>query len=238
MLRRATMSCLFALAAIAASIPTARATPAQIVILRHGEKHDAYRLCRIGAQRSLALAGRYLGKGGEASLFAAGGGPAAFFAITLHTLELISPAAQTWGKPVIMYTSIPVPGHKDADSVSVLNRRTQEAARDVLTNPQWNGKTVVMVWEHHHIADHKLEKQFPGQKVTLRQLLNLDAVAEVPRTWSGQNYDYFWIVDYAGTDRPARFRTRKQTFSGSYAQLPSNDWDTPHTFPPGSGCVH
>jgi hypothetical protein len=31
-----------------------------------------------------------------------------------------------------------------------LNRRTQEAAQDLMTNPQWQAKT--MVWEHKHIA--------------------------------------------------------------------------------------
>jgi hypothetical protein len=42
-----------------------------------------------------------------------------------------------------------------------LNRRTQEAAAALLGNPVWQGKTVVMVWEHDHIADAKLEKKFP-----------------------------------------------------------------------------
>jgi hypothetical protein len=35
---------------------------------------------------------------------------------------------------------------KDKDAVEMaLNRRTQEAAHDLMTNPQWQGKTVVMV---------------------------------------------------------------------------------------------
>lgn len=58
-----------------------------------------------------------------------------------------------------------------------LNRRTQEAAAALLGNPVWQGKTVVMVWEHDHIADAKLEKKFPGEAVTLRQLLHLDTLA-------------------------------------------------------------
>ncbi len=231
------MSCrwaafLFLAGVAAASIGNAVAEPARIIILRHGEKADAYRLCDIGVQRSRALAARYLGRGSDASLFATGGGPDAFFAITLHTLELISPAATTWRKPVITYSVLPQRGQSAADATRVLNERTQEAVADVMAN--WNGKTVVMVWEHHHIADEKLEQSFPDQKVTLRQLLSLDAISTVPKTWPGSNYDYFWIVDYgAGSDRPPRFEMSKQSFAPPYQMVPSNDWGAASTLPKG-----
>jgi hypothetical protein len=226
------------LLAVAAAGDDAGATPKQIVILRHGEKQDAYRLCSIGVQRSLALAGRYLGKGADNSLFFGRKGPDAFLAITLHTLELVSPAAQSWGMPVTLYSALPMHGQSEADLTQVLNRRTQEAARNLIGNPQWNGKTVVMVWEHHHIADSKLEKQFPGQMVTLRQLLGLDTVEDVPATWPGHNFDYFWIVDYApGSDRPTRFQARKQVFAAPYDKVPSNDWGQRPVYPPKSGCL-
>ena len=39
-----------------------------------------------------------------------------------------------------------------------------------MSNSDLDGKTVVMAWEHHHIADAKLEKEFPDAPVTLRQL--------------------------------------------------------------------
>ena len=129
--------------------------PSQIIVLRHGEKQDAYRLCEVGVQRSLALAAQYLGKGAKDSLFPKGRAPDAFIAITLHTLELVSPAAQSWGKPVILYSALPMHGQTDEQATAILNRRTQEAARDVMTGAQWAGKTVVMVWEHHHIAERR-----------------------------------------------------------------------------------
>jgi len=43
-----------------------------------------------------------------------------------------------------------------------------------MTNPALAGKTVVMVWEHKHIANAKLEAKFEGEAVTLRKLLKLD----------------------------------------------------------------
>src|SRR6478672_5246486 len=78
------------------------ATPARIIILRHGEKADKWKLCEIGRQRADALALNYLGKGAAKSLFTEGNDPAFFFAITLHTLELASPAAASWSKPLIL----------------------------------------------------------------------------------------------------------------------------------------
>lgn len=68
------------------------AAPARIIILRHGEKADKCKLGGVGQQRADALAATYLGRGAAKSLFSPGKEPAAFLAITLHTLELASPA--------------------------------------------------------------------------------------------------------------------------------------------------
>ena len=87
-------------ALLAVSLGSAVAAPARIIILRHGEKADAWKLCGVGQQRADALATNYLGRGAKSSLFGSGEEPAAFFAITLHTLELASPAAASWGKPL------------------------------------------------------------------------------------------------------------------------------------------
>ena len=70
------------------SLAAAFAAPSRIIILRHGEKEDAWRLCGVGEQRAQALAANYLGRNAANSLFAGGEKPAAFLAITLHTLEL------------------------------------------------------------------------------------------------------------------------------------------------------
>lgn len=223
-----------------AAAPPVEAVPKQIIILRHGEKQDAYRLCGIGQQRSLALVNRYLGKNAADSLLPAEG-PAGIFAITLHTLELASPAAQSWGLPLQLYSVVPLHGLDRKAEVRQLNARTQQAAADVLTDPRWNGKVVVMVWEHDHIAKQKLESQFPNEKVTLRQLLNLDKLPEsdhVPHTWNGGNYDYFWIVDYdnPGSPIPTGFRTLKQTFPAPDQTVPSNDWGTAEDLPKSDQC--
>ena len=219
--------------------PAAEAVPKRIIILRHGEKQDAYKLCTVGQQRSLALQTKYLGKGAADSLFPNGTGPDGIFAITLHTLELASPMAQSWGLPLQLYSVVPLKGMSKKATVLQLNQRTQQAVNAILSEPRWDGKTVVMVWEHDHIAKKKLEAQFPNEKVTLRQLLNLDQLANVPMDWPGGNYDYFWIVDYGnpGSAIPTKFTQQKQVFPSPYEAVPSNDWGTPENLPKNAECM-
>ena len=216
----------------------AEAVPKRIIILRHGEKKNGYELCNIGQQRSLALRDYYLGKGAANSLFAEGTGPDAIFATTLHCLELISPTAQSWNMPIQLFSVVPLKGLSKARETRQLNSRTREVAHELLNNPSYHGKTVVVVWEHDHIAKKKLEQQFPNEEVTLRQLLHLDDLANVPENWEGNNYDYFWIVDYDNLDSliPTSFTTHKQRFPVPYQNVPSNNWGKPEGLSPNSSC--
>jgi hypothetical protein len=220
------------------SFAPAFAAPARIIILRHGEKADAWKLCETGEQRAEALALNYLGKDAAKSLFGGGEDPAFFFAITLHTLELAAPAVATWSKPIILYSVVPEAEGEDGDAFAkALNRRTQEAARNILANPALAGKTVVMVWEHKHIANEKLEAKFEGEQVTLRQLLKLDILPGVPKTWPSDTYDYFWIVDFPeNSNVPTKFSMVKQEFGASFPKVQANDWGTPDGLDPASGC--
>lgn len=222
---------------LGASLQSAIAAPARIIILRHGEKADAWKLCEIGQQRAKALALNYLGRDAAKSLFAAGEEPAFFFAITLHTLELASPAVASWNKPVILYSVMPEANEKEM--TKALNRRTQEAARSLLANPALQGKTVVMVWEHKHIADEELDAKFENERegVTLRQLLKLDILPGVPKTWPKDTYDYFWIVDFPeNSNVPSKFSMMKQEFGTSFPRVPSNDWGATDGLDAASGC--
>lgn len=225
-----------ALLAFCVSVP-AFAKPRQVIILRHGEKQNDFALCQTGVDRSLALAMQYLGNGAKLSLFPPGEKPAAFMAITLHTLELASPAAATWEMPVTTFSSVPIPG---IDLTPQFNLRTQQAFGALMNDPAYDGRIVVMVWEHRHIANRALEQKFPDQKVTLRQLLNLDKLKDVPDTWPGQNYDYFWIVEFgdAASDVPTAFRSVKQVFQAPFDKVPSNDWNTRELLPRRSKCIH
>jgi hypothetical protein len=239
---RLTVALLAAVLLILVVAPVVYAVPKRIIILRHGEKLEngaqcpigSYGLCPVGQQRSLALQANYLGKGAANSLFRRGVKPAAFFAVTLHCLELASPAAQSWGMPIQLYPVVPIDGQTSDEETAQLNVRTQQAARSILTDPRWHGKILVVVWEHDHIANKSLN----DENATLYKLLHLDKLPEVPDEWYGGNYDYFWIVDYGNPNsvRPTRFTSMKQVFPAPYDTLPTNDWDTPEDLPPDSGC--
>jgi hypothetical protein len=223
---------LLAAIAIAFAAPSL-AAPSQVIILRHGEKANDWSLCATGQARAGALEANYLGLGANESLFNYGDRPDAFMAITLHTLELASPAAASWDAPVILWSVVPKPDMNARATTGELNRRTQEAVADLMQNPRWESQTVVMVWEHHHIADAALDAAYPGEAVTLRKLLKLDQLAGVPETWSGENYDYFWIVDldpYSG--EPKAFKAVRQILPN----VPQNEWAAPNGLTPESGC--
>jgi len=229
--------CLLAVLLLVASIGASLATPSRVIILRHGEKADEWKLCGVGQQRAKALAANFLGRDSKNSLFASGEQPAAFYAITLHTVELAAPAAESWNMPITLFSVVPDSGKKNEVSTNSLNRRTEEAVAALLADPNLNGKIVVMVWEHKHVANAKLEAVFPGQKITLRQLLKLDELKDVPTTWPSENYDYFWIVDFAGgSSTPSSFSMAKQSFAPPFDKLPSNDWDKPNRLKSASGC--
>ena len=218
------------------SLTVAVAQPRRIIILRHAEKANNYALCALGQWRAEALAKEYLGKDAANSLFGPGEAPAAMLAITLHPLETITPAAQSWGLPVIDYSVVPGK-NEDDDKEALIDARTREAARDAMTDPRYDGKIVVMAWEHKHIASKRLEKKSDDGPVTLRELLRIDHL-EAPKKWIDSNYDYFWVVDYApGEKRATGFRMVKQAFNGAYADLPSNDWDTPEPVHETQGCM-
>lgn len=232
-------------------LAAASAQPSQIIVLRHGEKtKHGGPLCATGVLRASALAEVYLGKGASKSLFGAAP-PAAFYAVTGHTEATSKPSANSWCLKVLRpnksksATNEALENDEDDDGSGKekrLNQETEEAAKDVLTNPNFDGKIVVMTWEHKHIANEKLEKRYPNEKVTLRQLLKIDDYAKahpdetIPDTWSGDNYDFFWIVDYADpkSPRPSKVTIVKQTFPTPYESVPANDWKTPE--PPLEGC--
>jgi len=225
------------LAALAGSTASL-AQPSRLILMRHAEKLNAYALCEMGAQRAEALAKQFLGRGAAQSIFAPGERPEAFLAITLHPIETITPAAQSWELPVTAYTVVPGEDEDDAAKEIDINKRTQQAARDVMSQPRYDGKIVVMTWEHKHIAKNRLEKAYPGEEVTLRQLFHLDEIAGAPKSWPDSNYDYFWIIDFAkGNPIPTSFRMVRQAFTAPFDTLPANDWDEPEPLHMEAGCL-
>ena len=214
----------------------ALAAPSRIIILRGGEAADAWKFCEIGKQRAQALKYNYLGRDAAKALFTEEEPPAFFFALTLPTAELATPAVESWDKPVIFYSVLPKGNEKDM--TEALSERTREAARNILNNPALKGKSVVVVWEREHIADRELDAKYERESaVTLRQLFRLDILPGVPREWPEDNYNYFWILDFPeNSNVPSKFEMVKQEFGKSFPKVPANDWGEPSGLDAGSGC--
>lgn len=251
---------------VALTATEAAALPGRIILLRHGEKQDAYRLCPVGASRAQGLAAQHLGRDAGASVFRPGETPKAFFAITLHTLETITPSAVSWGQPVITYAALPAASGQIPEAL--LNGQTEQLARDLLTDPRWDGATVVVTWEHDHIAKTvsghakktaqekaeaaardadrsaaKIEREIgkadarPEAPSTLYDLFGLARFAQALSNWPSETYDYFWIIDFDPDTRQASsFQMVKQVYTGTYAPLPQNDWGQPDGLTAASGC--
>jgi len=190
-----------------------QAHPARIVLLRHGEKQNKAELCSVGALRAQALAAQYLGKGApeNKAIFGDGGRPDAFFAITVHTQETAAPSAESWGQKLTVFP---------AEDESELDKQTKAAAA-ALASPAYEGKVVVVVWEHKHIA----KKELNESGVTFWSLLDLHKIAagDAPKTWEGVNYDEFWIIDYT-TPKPTFKPLPQEYTAAAYAQVPNNGW--------------
>ncbi|MCW5891095.1 MAG: hypothetical protein KIT14_11165 [bacterium] len=149
----------------------------------------------------------------------------------MHTIELISPVAESWSLPQTSFSVVPATQAGTLDDVD-LNRRTQEAHRHLMRSRAYRGKTVIVCWEHEHIADAKLEAEYPGERVTWRQLLELDRLPDgmgelVPTTWPDDNYDYFWIVTFDAKGRPKTFESKLQAFTAPWNDVPQNPWGEP-----------
>ncbi|QRG05513.1 hypothetical protein EZH22_20910 [Xanthobacter dioxanivorans] len=220
------------------SVP-APAAPQRIVLVRHGEKGGPWTLCQVGRDRARALATYYLGKDAQKSAFRPGETPKAILAISLHTLETVFPAADSWQMPVVFYAAMPemVDG-RFVLSEARLSQRTREAARDILEKPEWAGQTLLLYWEHDHVARTSDDPEGTEHKSTLYDQLGLGALTDVPRIWPDNTYDYIWFIDFdQKTGKPISFSMMKEEFGAPFEDLPQNDWGQPEGLKPSSGCI-
>ena len=227
------------LVASVSSVPSL-AAPERLIITRHGEKLDTWQLCQTGLDRAQALSDQYLGSQASETLFPKEP-PAAIVTLTIHTSETAEPTAHSRGMPTTNYIALPSADRTRLQLESELNHQNRLAVQDLMNNPRYTGKQVLMFWEHFHTASAALESRYPGEPVTLRQLLKLNVppfANQVPATWPDSNYNFFWIVDFNPDGSIKAFSTKRQVYQGRYANLPNNDWGTPENLPAASRCLN
>ena len=235
---RRVRTALLTLATCLISVP-GLAAPDRLVITRHGEKLNTWELCQTGLDRAQALSDQYLGLEATQPIFPTSP-PVAILTLSIHTSETAQPTAHSRNMPTTNYVALPSAGTSSDAFETQMNRQNQLAVHDLLNDARYNGKQVLMFWEHFHTASAALEARYPGEQVTLRQLLKLDQPPfskHVPTTWPDSNYNYFWIIDFNADGTIKAFDTARQRYRGRYAHLPDNDWGTPEPLAAKSLCL-
>ncbi len=149
------------------SLSSAFATPAQIIMIRHGEKpnDDVIHLSKRGKQRAEALVGFFL----KTKRFRDYGDPVALYAMkpkdkgSIRSIETLEPLSQKIGVPINMEFS---------------RDEYEAAAKEILTSRKYNGKLVIICWEHDAMNNFADELGVNG----------------APK-WK-DDYDRAWILDY------------------------------------------
>ena len=171
MLNRTSAALIAALAASAAALP-ARAAPAEVIIIRHGEKPATGNdLSPLGYLRANALVGFFQTNPAVTKF----GAPAAIYAMgpdspkgSLRPIQTVAPLAKALGLPIHReYTKDQLP----------------QLVSAVRSNSACDGKTVLICWEH---------KVIPA--------LVHDFGLDSPETqdWHGSVFDQAWVLEMKG----------------------------------------
>ena len=139
------------------------ATPAQVVLIRHAEKHDAGDTLSLkGRERAMALVPFFSGNPKVLSY----GLPAAVYAAPLtRTVQTVKPLAENV-------------------KISVIDKfaktQIQPLVNEVLNNPDYEGKMVVICWSHNDMPE----------------IASLLGEKKPPKTWSEKTYDRMWVLNF------------------------------------------
>jgi hypothetical protein len=157
---------------LAAGAVSVRAQPAQILLLRHGEKPDdkaAVHLSVRGEDRAEALAKLF----GLRSSWTSNAPVAALFASRVTRHDHSHRTGETLG-PLSHALGLPIQTPFDSDDYRPL-------ARQILANRSYQGKTVVICWTHHNMAE----------------LASALGVHPQPEPWKEKVFDRFWQLRFA-----------------------------------------
>ena len=148
------------------------AVPAQIVVIRHGEKNlkvEEYGLNALGRTRAAAL-GVLLSQSPELVVF---GAPAALFAVHADPVKYDTVRTTETLLELSKLTKL------DIQTPFIL-RDTEALGAEILKNPKYDNKYLVVCWEHHFIPE----------------LLEALGVKEKVKVVKSHVFDRMWILQY------------------------------------------
>lgn len=175
-MRKTALTFIFAaLAALAAGL--AAAAPAQVILIRHAEKPaSGNQLSEQGFRRAEALAWFFQ----TSSAVKKHGTPAAIYAAapkhedsSVRSIQTVQPLADALGlEPIAKFT----------------RGQAHKLAVDIMENPAYNGRMVLVCWQHGNIYDIVLElAEYNGSSQA--------ALAALPGEWPDEVFDRVWILD-------------------------------------------
>lgn len=172
------------------------AVPSQIIICRYAEEPgiDNKRadfsdrisfLSDVGEERAQAMK-QYLGiERTHFDVLEKGQRIDAIFAVSMPAVQTVCSVADNWQIPIQTYMAF---GHEH------LSQSTEQLADEIMHNPRYHNKIVLICWEPSYIAT---DQSFSEK--TLRSLLNLEPLFKtfgVPQVWSEEEVNHFWIIQY------------------------------------------
>lgn len=145
------------------------AKPAQVIIIRHGEKPETGEHLSVkGKERAAALAPYFLNTPSVLKY----GPPAAIYATEVtpqnksyRTQETVTPLAKALGLEI---------------KTPFSDAQVTDLAKEVLSNSAYDGKMVLICWEHHNI---------PSLAYAL-------GVRPEPPRWHGHVFDQVWLLNF------------------------------------------
>jgi len=176
-MRKLLLSAAFAAAALFCSA-AAFAAPAQVIFIRHAEKPgNSNELSEKGFRRAQALVKFFLSE----------------------------PAVTRYGPPAAIYAA--APKHEDSSIRSIqtvtplakavrlsINKdftrgETRKLARSIMQNPAYEGKMVLVCWQHGALVDavRDLAEESGASQKLLKAL---------PLEWPDEIFDRAWILDF------------------------------------------
>ena len=177
---------------LACGVSLAAAAPAQIILIRHGEKPaHGNQLDEQGFARARALVGYF--KANPA--VTAYGTPVAIYAMkpkgpngSVRPIQTVTPLAEALNLPVIS---------------DFLKDDATGLVTAILGNKAYDGKMVLICWEHNAIPD--IVSALASAAGTA------DGVQDaLPGSWDGDAFDRTWILDFSPDGKIVSFRDLPQ----------------------------
>ncbi|MDP2864789.1 MAG: histidine phosphatase family protein [Elusimicrobiota bacterium] len=176
-MRKTILNLVFCAAAALACAAPAFAAPAQVIIIRHAEKQEyGNQLSEKGYRRADALVKFFL----SVPAVTGYGTPVAIYAAAPKNEDSSIRAIQTV-KPLARALGITL-------NTGFTRGQAHKLVKDIMENPKYTGRMVLVSWQHGHIPDIVRElaeysSYGPAAQVTL------------PAVWPDASFDRVWIID-------------------------------------------